>query len=173
MKIVIRKVNSQLRVSVMALMSPNAQLGMAWSVLVPRFRYCASFTSSYSSNEETGRILMLRIDIQRNSRSATLHCKGRIVFGMEIETLRSVLQSRPERVLEVDLAGIRTVDASGLGLLVELQHWANLGNRILYFTNASEFVTRLVFMTRLYNVLVIAPGAGRVHREPAAAALTA
>ena len=92
---------------------------------------------------------------------------------METETLRSVLQSRPERVLEIDLAGIRTVDASGLGLLVELQQWANTCNRILYFTNASEFVTRLVFMTRLYNVLVIAPGSGYSRREPAAAALTA
>jgi ABC-type transporter Mla MlaB component len=87
------------------------------------------------------------------------------VFGMEIETLRSICMSRPERVLEIDLAGIETVDASGLGLLVELQHWATAGNRILYFTNASEFVGRLVVLTHLYNVLVIAPGSGRSSRE--------
>jgi anti-anti-sigma factor len=116
---------------------------------------------------------MLRIDIQRNSRTATLHCRGRIVFGMEIETLRSIVQSRTERVLEIDLGGIETIDASGLGLLVELQHWANVGNRILYFTNASEFVARLVAVTRLYNVLVIAPGRERVSRQPTAAALSA
>ena len=70
---------------------------------------------------------------------------------------------------EIDLAGIETVDASGLGLLVELQHWATLDNRILYFTHASGFVSRLVVLTRLYNVLVIAPGAGRISREPAPA----
>lgn len=116
---------------------------------------------------------MLRIDIQRNSRTATLRCRGRIVFGMENETLRSVLQSRPEQVLEIDLAGIDSMDAAGLGLLVELQHWANARNRILYFTNASEFVTRLVFATHLYNVLVIAPGGRRVRREAAASALSA
>lgn len=92
---------------------------------------------------------------------------------MELETLRSVTQSRPERVLEIDLGGIETVDASGLGLLVELQHWANAGNRILYFTNASKFVARLVAVTHLYNVLAIAPGSGRSSREPAAAALSA
>ena len=117
---------------------------------------------------------MLRIDIQRNSRTATLHCCGRIVFGMELETLRSITMSRTERVLEIDLAGIEAVDASGLGLLVELQHWATTDNRILYFTNASEFVGRLVVLTHLYNVLVIAPGSGRSSREPTAVtALTA
>lgn len=116
---------------------------------------------------------MLRIDIQRNSRTATLRCRGRIVYGMESETLRSVTQSRTERVLEIDLGGIETVDAAGLGLLVELQHWANLGNRILYFTNASEFVSRLVAVTHLYSVLVIAPGARRVSREHTIAALSA
>ena len=116
---------------------------------------------------------MLRIDIQRNSHTATLHCCGRIVFGMELEALRSIAQARPERVLEIDLAGIETVDASGLGLLVELQHWATLGNRILYFTNASHFVTRLVLVTGLYHVLVIAPGSRRVSREQTAAALSA
>jgi anti-anti-sigma factor len=92
---------------------------------------------------------------------------------MEIETLRSIAMSRQERVLEIDLAGIETVDASGLGLLVELQHWATADNRILYFTNASQFVTRLVMVTGLYHVLVIAPGSGRVSRQPAAAALSA
>ncbi len=92
---------------------------------------------------------------------------------MELETLRSIAQSRRERVLEIDLVGIETVDASGLGLLVELQHWANVDNRILYFTNASEFVARLVVLTRLYNVLVIAPGSERSSRGRVSAALTA
>jgi anti-anti-sigma factor len=115
---------------------------------------------------------MLRIDIERHSRTATLHCRGRIVFGMETETLRSVVQSRTEHVLEIDLAGIATIDASGLGVLVELQHWAITSGRTLRFTNASEFVARLVVITRLYNVLAIAPAA-RVSRNYEAAALSA
>ena len=96
---------------------------------------------------------MLRIDIQSDSRTATLHCSGRIVFGMETETLRSVTLSRQERVLDIDLGGIETVDASGLGVLVELQHWAIVGGRVLRFTNASDFVARLVVLTRLHCVL--------------------
>ena len=72
---------------------------------------------------------------------------------MEIETLRSVALARPEPVLEIDLGRIETIDASGLGLLVELQHWAAEAGRILHFTNASEFVARLVVLTRLHCVL--------------------
>jgi anti-anti-sigma factor len=92
---------------------------------------------------------------------------------MEIETLRGIAQSRPECVLEIDLGGIETVDASGLGLLVELQHWATASNRILYFTNPSAFVARLVALTGLYSVLVIAPGSGWVSHERVATALSA
>lgn len=116
---------------------------------------------------------MLRIDIQSDSRSATLYCSGRIVFGMEAETLRSIALSRRERRLEIDLAGIETVDASGLGLLVELQHWAAKGGRSLRFTNASEFVVRLVALTRLYNVLTIVPGREYGRGKVACAALIA
>lgn len=92
---------------------------------------------------------------------------------MEIEVLRSVAMSQAERVLEIDLAGIETVDASGLGLLVELQHWAVTGGRNLRFTNASEFVARLVVLTRLYNVLEIVPGSASDSHEQPAAALSA
>ena len=116
---------------------------------------------------------MLRIDIQRDSRSATLRCHGRIVFGMEIETLRSITMSRRERALEIDLAGIETVDASGLGLLVELQQWASGDGRSLQFTNASPFVGRLVVLTHLYSVLAVVPGASYAAVEQAATALTA
>jgi anti-anti-sigma factor len=101
---------------------------------------------------------MLRIDIQGDSRSATLYCSGRIVFGMEAETLRSIACSRRERRLEIDLSDVETVDASGLGLLVELQHWAAKNGHTLRFTSASEFVARLIALTHLYNVLTIVPG---------------
>ena len=98
---------------------------------------------------------MLRIEIQSDSRTATLRCSGRVVFGMETEILRSMVQSRSERALNVDLAKVETVDASGLGVLVELQHWAIESGRTLLFINASEFVARLVALTRLHCVLHI------------------
>ncbi len=116
---------------------------------------------------------MLRIDIQSDSRTATLRCSGRIVFGMEIETLRSIATSRPEAVLNVDLARIEKVDASGLGLLVELQQWATVSGRSLRFINASDFVARLVVLTRLHCVLVFPASFEHESCKEAAAALSA
>jgi len=64
---------------------------------------------------------MLRIEIQRKNETATLYCRGRIVFGIEVETLRSVARLRTEPCLEIDLKNVEAVDAAGLGLFVELQ----------------------------------------------------
>jgi anti-anti-sigma factor len=116
---------------------------------------------------------MLRINIQSDKRAATLYCSGRIVFGMETETLRWVVMSRSERVLAIDLGRIETVDASGLGLLVELQDWAAKRGRAVRYTNASEFVGRLVVLTGLHCVLNMRLDADYGACTQAAAALTA
>jgi anti-anti-sigma factor len=109
---------------------------------------------------------MLRINIERNDGTATLYCTGRLVFGLETETLRSITKSRSERALVFDLAGIETVDASGLGALVELQHWATRCGRKLSFVNASDFVSRLLMLTRLDCVLNISPrAASQIQQE--------
>lgn len=107
---------------------------------------------------------MLRINIQSENGSATLYCSGRIVFGMEVETLRTIARSRPERYINVDLEEIETVDASGLGLLVELHDWAMRERRTLKFQNASDFVGRLIALTRLNEVLLI-PAIPFAHRN--------
>ena len=98
---------------------------------------------------------MLRINIQNQGETATLHCHGRIVFGLEVETLRSIAKARSERYLQVDLRQVEAMDASGLGLLVELQHWASHEHRSLTFVKASEFVLRLIVLTGLQRVLAV------------------
>ncbi len=74
--------------------------------------------------ERLQREQMLRIEIQSWNGVATLHCYGRVVFGVEAETLRAMVQSRPESNVRLSLAGVEKIDATGLGLLVELQNWA-------------------------------------------------
>lgn len=98
---------------------------------------------------------MLRINIENNGGTATLHCSGRLVFGLEVETLRSILKARPERRLEIDLKSVEAIDACGLGLLVELQHWASQEGRSLTFTRASNFVLHLIVLTGLHKVLSV------------------
>jgi anti-anti-sigma factor len=98
---------------------------------------------------------MLRIDMQSANSIATLICSGRLVLGVETETLRTMVQSRKEKHICVDLSAIDKIDASGLGLLVELQGWAHEAGYTLTFTNLSEDVWRLVIITKLYDSLEI------------------
>jgi hypothetical protein len=46
---------------------------------------------------------MLRIDIHAAHPNVTLRCSGRIVFGLELETLRCMATSRTENCLTLDL----------------------------------------------------------------------
>jgi anti-anti-sigma factor len=92
---------------------------------------------------------MLRIDIQSWNGVATLHCSGRIVLGVEAETLRAMGQSRPEPSVRINLAQVENIDAAGLGLLVELQNWARNTQRSLTLLDLSEPVWRLVILTKL------------------------
>jgi len=98
---------------------------------------------------------MLRIDIQSCNTVATLACSGRLVFGVETETLRTMIQSRPEEVLRVDLSGLKNIDAAGLGALVELSVWAREAGRTLTLLDLPENVWRLVIITKLYSALEI------------------
>ena len=98
---------------------------------------------------------MLRIDMQSANSIATLICSGRLVLGVETETLRTMVQSRKEKHIRVDLAAVDKIDASGLGLLVELHAWAHDAGRTLTLANLSEDVWRLVIITKLYESLEI------------------
>lgn len=102
---------------------------------------------------------MLRIDVQSLNSGATLCCAGNLVLGVEIETLRAMVQSRHEANIRIDLSAIEKIDAAGLGLLVELQAWAREHRRHLSFVELSEPVWCLVVLTKLYHALEISyPG---------------
>ena len=104
-------------------------------------------------NRETEQ--MLRIDIQSLNGVAKLHCSGRVVFGVEVEMLRTMVLSRSEASVRIDLARVEQIDATGLGLLVELQAWAKATRRKLTLLDPSEHVWRLIILTKLYSLLEI------------------
>ena len=92
---------------------------------------------------------MLRIDIQSWNGVATLRCSGRLIFGVETEVLRTMAQSRPEACVRINLARVNTIDAAGLGLLVELHTWARETKRSLLLLDLSKQVWELVILTKL------------------------
>ncbi len=112
---------------------------------------------------------MLRIDTYSLNTVATLNCSGSLIFGVEIETLRSIVQSRKEENIRINLSGIDRIDASGLGLLVELQVWAREERRTVALLNLSEPVWKMVILTKLYVALDISyagvPVANREHDD--------
>ena len=98
---------------------------------------------------------MLRIDIQSWNDVATLRCSGRLVYGVETEMLRTMVQSRPESCVRINLAEVDQIDASGLGLLVELQNWAGETRRRITLLDLSQPVWTLVILTKLCATLEI------------------
>lgn len=98
---------------------------------------------------------MLTVNVHSAPPAVTLFCHGRIVLGVEAETLRCIATSRPERRLVVDLRGVHGMDASGLGLLVKLHCQARQHAGELHVSNPSPCVRRLMAMTNLNTVLDI------------------
>jgi len=99
---------------------------------------------------------MLRVEVHAVRQVVKLRCFGRLVLGWETETLRYMAKSRPETCVILDLSGVQTVDAAGLGLLVELYCWARNCNKALTVTNPSAGVSRLVSLTNLHSVFELA-----------------
>ncbi len=98
---------------------------------------------------------MLKVDIQSVPPAVSLLCSGRIVLGVEAETLRCIVTSRPERRVVLDLRGVTVLDAAGLGLLVELHCWAQERSNTLTIANTTPRVRRLIALTNLHSVLSV------------------
>lgn len=98
---------------------------------------------------------MLRIEIGSSNTCVTLVCFGQLTLGVELDTLRSIAQSRHEEHIRIDLSAVDKIDAAGLGLLVELQAWANQNRRTVTLVDLSDNVWRLVVLTKLYGTLEI------------------
>jgi anti-anti-sigma factor len=96
---------------------------------------------------------MLTVDVQSAPPAVMLFCSGRIVLGVEAETLRCIVKSRPEQHLLLDLHEVQSLDAAGLGLLVELHCWALERDSRLILMNPARWVRKLIAMTNLGLVL--------------------
>jgi anti-anti-sigma factor len=99
---------------------------------------------------------MLTVQVESSPPTVRLLCHGRIVLGVEAETLRWIATSRQERHLVIDLHHVHGMDAAGLGLLAELHCRARQRAGCLSITRPSPGVQRLMSLTGLDSVLDIA-----------------
>jgi anti-anti-sigma factor len=100
---------------------------------------------------------MLKVHTRNSGDVAVLCVQGRIVNG-ETASLREAVTSQ-ERVgtVVLDLGRVNTIDASGLGLMLEL-HRQSLAKGIRFkLTNVTKLVSRVLEVTRLDSVFEVAP----------------
>ncbi len=107
---------------------------------------------------------MLRVEIESLPPAVTLVCSGRLVLGVEAETLRCMATARPECNVSLELSRVHSIDAAGLGLLVELHHWMRQRAASLTIANPSPAASRLLALTSLDRVLHIT-GSDSVGRQ--------
>ena len=96
---------------------------------------------------------MLKSTVQKIRDTTIVRCQGRIIVGEDFSNLRdAVMRNSSAAMVVLDLAGVRRVDAGGLGMLLGLHEWAE-GNAIrLKLMNVMPEVERMLRLTKLDRV---------------------
>ena len=113
---------------------------------------------------------MLKVHTTKFGNLALLCVQGRIVRG-ETEPLRSAVLSQVDAsVVVLDLARVNTIDAGGLGLMLELREHTESRGIEFRLENVTTLARRILEITKLDSVFKISgsdlPGAD-ITRTPA------
>ena len=101
---------------------------------------------------------MLKLHAKKLGTVAVLCLQGQIVKS-ETETLRKALRSLAEvRAVILDLARVTTVDAGGLGVMLELREQAELKGIRFELMNVTRLVSRVLEVTHLNSVFEVTSG---------------
>src|SRR5262245_22849554 len=103
-----------------------------------------------------GDAIMLKIYARNLGNVAVLCLEGRIVNG-ETSVLREAVASQRANAVVLDLSRVNTIDASGLGLMLELRKQTELRGARFKLMNVSQFVRRVFEITRLDTVFEVIP----------------
>jgi anti-anti-sigma factor len=102
---------------------------------------------------------MLKLHVKRLEGVAVLLLQGRIVNG-QTEALRNTVRSLSEvGAVKLDLARVTTVDAHGLGVMLELREQLASSGIQFELTNVSSLVKRVFEITHLDTVFQISRSA--------------
>jgi anti-anti-sigma factor len=98
---------------------------------------------------------MLKVHVKNLGSVAILCLQGRIVNG-ETATLRDTVNSQSEvSVVVLDLARVSTVDAGGLGVMLELREQTESKGIGFKLINVTKLVSRVLEITRLNSVFEV------------------
>ena len=101
---------------------------------------------------------MLKVHAKNLGTVAILCLQGRVVRG-ETAALRNAVHSQPEvSAVVLDLARVSTIDAGGLGVMLELREQTLERGIRFELMNVSEPMSRVLEITRLDSVFQITSG---------------
>jgi len=101
---------------------------------------------------------MLKVHAKNLETVAILCLQGQIVNG-ETEILRNAVQSQSEvSAVILDLARVTTVDAHGLGVMLELRERTQLKGIRFELMNVPKLISRVLEVSRLDSVFHITSG---------------
>src|SRR5262245_45299272 len=98
---------------------------------------------------------MLKVHNRRFGSVALVWVEGKIVSG-ESDLLRNaVLAQEDASVVVLDLAGVNTIDAAGLGIMLELREYIESRGIEFRLQNVTNLVMRILEITKLDSVFKI------------------
>jgi anti-anti-sigma factor len=105
---------------------------------------------------------MLKVQARNLGNIAFLCVQGQIVNG-ETDVLRNAVRVQSDvqpdvRTVILDLAQVSTVDAGGLGAMLELREQVQAKGIVFKLMNVSELVGRVLEITRLNSVFEVTSG---------------
>jgi len=119
---------------------------------------------------------MLQVHTKSSGNVVFLCLDGKIVHGETDVLRRAVLAQADASVIVLDLARVNTVDAGGLGVMLELREHTESSGTELQLRNVTQLVKRILEITRLDSVFKVS-GNDRpdiaVHQRPPAFLQTA
>lgn len=100
---------------------------------------------------------MLKIHVKKLGDVAILYLQGRIVRG-EAAVLRNAVNSQTEAsAVVLDLGGVNTIDAHGLGVMLQLRAETETKGVEFRLVNVTKLVRQILEITRLDSVFEINP----------------
>ncbi len=107
---------------------------------------------------------MFTLNVERTDNFAVLRCSGRITRGHGADALLWAVTAEDKCHIVVDLGGVTTIDAAGLGVLAQAERLARDSNRTLQVVNASKHVHKVLEITGLSSVVRVVSALAAVYR---------
>ena len=96
---------------------------------------------------------MLKTTTLKISDTAIVRCQGRLLVGEDFAILRNaIMKDCSAKLVVLDMAGVRRIDAGGLGLLLGLRDWTRKSGIRFKLMNVRPKVERVIKVARIHHV---------------------